>query len=339
MSTSSNSGESNAANVVYTAEAPEMQVRRLADLAFAFHMYELASNMYHTAKRNFNSDHAWLYYAGAIEMGELAAFMLGKNPSSNIETAINTYAYTCRQPLLATRSTLLLTEVLKYKKMYTEAASQFIKMTSEDHDLNSALLLEQAAHCYLNHYGVSCHNQTRKYAFHMILSGHRFSKAGQRMHALRAYCQTLLIYKGKQWNLAEDHINFTIGRQCSNLKYLDKSCDAFEQLIAHSKQNPAQQAAYFREYLSVLSSATKDSPTPSLTIPEIDWSRIQLYLPSSTGQISKLDSVHHTFKYQKEFESLERLFGIPSNKTSIFCYSTMSKNNKVPITAFVEGNF
>ncbi len=43
-----------------------MQMRRLADLAFMLQLYEIAYQTYHTAKRDFNNDHAWLYYAGAL---------------------------------------------------------------------------------------------------------------------------------------------------------------------------------------------------------------------------------------------------------------------------------
>ena len=41
-------------------------MRRMADLAFMFQLYEIAYQTYHTAKRDFNNDHAWLYYAGAL---------------------------------------------------------------------------------------------------------------------------------------------------------------------------------------------------------------------------------------------------------------------------------
>lgn len=47
-------------------EAPEMQLRRLGDLAFMFQLYEIAYQTYHTAKRDFNNDHAWLHYAGVL---------------------------------------------------------------------------------------------------------------------------------------------------------------------------------------------------------------------------------------------------------------------------------
>ena len=50
-----------------------------------------------------------------------------------------------------------------------------VSASCQDSDLRSALFLEQAAHCFIN----SPRPMVRKYAFHMILAGHRFSKAGQ----------------------------------------------------------------------------------------------------------------------------------------------------------------
>ena len=60
----------------------------------------------------------------------------------------------------------------------------------------------------------------------------------------------LQIYKDKGWNLAEDHIHFTIGRQAANLRMTDLSVQAFARLFnPASKQSPPQQAAFLREYL------------------------------------------------------------------------------------------
>ena len=64
-----------------------------------------------------------------------------------------------------------------------------IKLTSEESDLLSALMLEQAAHCFINHK----RPMPRKYAFHMTLAGHRFSKAGQRGHSYRSYQQAFQV--------------------------------------------------------------------------------------------------------------------------------------------------
>lgn len=74
----------------------------------------------------------------------------------------------------------------------------------------------------------------------------------QKKHALRCYCQAMQVYKGKGWSLAEDHINFTIGRQSFTLRQLDNAVSAFRHiLINDSKQPPAQQGAFLREYLYV----------------------------------------------------------------------------------------
>lgn len=74
----------------------------------------------------------------------------------------------------------------------------------------------------------------------------------QKKHALRCYCQAMQVYKGKGWSLAEDHINFTIGRQSFTLRQMDNAVSAFRHiLINDSKQPPAQQGAFLREYLYV----------------------------------------------------------------------------------------
>ena len=80
-----------------------------------------------------------------------------------------------RKPNFATRAIILSTEILKARGMFAEAAMEFIRMTGEDSDLRSALFLEQAAHCFIN----MRRPMVRKYAFHMILAGHRYSKAAQ----------------------------------------------------------------------------------------------------------------------------------------------------------------
>ena len=50
----------------YPTESPELQHRKLGDLSFLVQHYELAYNSYHSAKREFNNDHAWLYFAGSL---------------------------------------------------------------------------------------------------------------------------------------------------------------------------------------------------------------------------------------------------------------------------------
>ncbi|XP_010782117.1 trafficking protein particle complex subunit 8, partial [Notothenia coriiceps] len=178
--------------------------------------------------------------------------------------------------VLAERCALLSAEILKSQVKYSEAATLLIKMTSEDSDLRSALLLEQAAHCFIN----MRNPMVRKFAFHMILAGHRFSKAGQRRHALRCYCQAMQVYKERGWSLAEDHINFTIGRQSFTLSQPENAVTAFRQILTNdSRQTATQQGAFLREYLYVYKSVIgeKEDSLPQLPLPCIHSSATRVY--------------------------------------------------------------
>ena len=52
-------------------------------------------------------------------------------------------------PNWATRCAILASECFKATGQYSEAALHLIRLTSEDADLRSAVLLEQAAICFL----------------------------------------------------------------------------------------------------------------------------------------------------------------------------------------------
>ncbi len=74
----------------------------------------------------------------------------------------------------------------------------------------------------------------------------------QRRHALRCYCQAMQVYKDRGWSLAEDHINFTIGRQSFTLSQPENAVTAFTQILTNeSRQTATQQGAFLREYLYV----------------------------------------------------------------------------------------
>ncbi|GJQ66108.1 hypothetical protein Trydic_g5778 [Trypoxylus dichotomus] len=244
------SGTTNTA--MYYLDAPELQVRRLGDLYFMFGNYPAAFQAYHTAKRDFNTDQAWLHYAGALEMAALSAFMANETSRKTLdymEESITTYLNICKMAQFATRATLFSFECLKGRSLYGDAALQLIRMTSEESDLRSALLLEQAAYCFLHS---AKPPMVRKYAFHMVLAGHRFSKAAQRKHSLRCYKQAYQVYENKGWNLALDHIYCTIGKQANNLGLLQESIESYAKLLSEqSRQSPQQQAIFLKEYLTI----------------------------------------------------------------------------------------
>ncbi|XP_075972327.1 trafficking protein particle complex subunit 8 homolog l(3)76BDm [Anticarsia gemmatalis] len=237
--------------VIYTSDCPELQLRRLGDLWFMCRQWQRAFDAYHTAKREFYADSAWLCYAGALEMAAISAFMSGeanRKTHGYMEESIVTYLNTCRMVQYAVRATLLSVLCLSGSGLHGEAAKQLIRMTSEDSDLRSAMLLEQAALCFLSGPGVK--GMCRKYAFHMVLAGHRFSKAGQKKHAYRCYKQAYQVYERSGWRLATDHVQFALGRLAGALRQGRAALRWLGAPLApRGPQPPQQQDAFLREYM------------------------------------------------------------------------------------------
>lgn len=275
--------------VIYIAESTELQTRKLADLYFMFGNYNLAFNFYHQAKRDFYADSAWQFYAGALEMAALAAFMQGtanRKTYDYMEEAITTYLNVCKLPQFATRATLLSAECLKTAHLFCDAAKQLTRMTSEDADLRSALLLEQAAYCYLS----ASPPYYRKYAFHSVLSGHRYTKSGQRKHAFRMYKQAEQVISNRGWNLAEDHIQYTISKQAIILKKLDEAVQCLSHLLRPtSLQSAQQQAGFLREYIATqktLISQTISDELMSIALPQLNQSSVRVLVSSISPERS-----------------------------------------------------
>lgn len=137
-------------------------------------------------------------------------------------------------------------ECLKTARYYGEAAKQLIRMTSEESDLRSALLLEQAAYCFL----ASSPPMHRTYAFQIVLSGNRYSRAGQRKHAYRCYSQAYQVFKNKGWSLAEDNIQHTMAKNAYMLKKLEEASRSLAHLLRPgSLQNGQQQMSFLKEFI------------------------------------------------------------------------------------------
>lgn len=275
--------------VIYTSESTELQTRKLGDLYFMFGNYNLAFNFYHQAKRDFYADSAWQFYAGALEMAALAAFMQGtanRKTYDYMEEAITTYLNVCKLPQFATRATLLSAECLKSANLYCDSAKQLTRMTNEDADLRSALLLEQAAYCYLS----AQPPFYRKYAFHSVLSGHRYTKAGQRKHAFRMYKQAEQVISNKGWNLAEDHIQYTISKQAIMLKKLEEAVQCLSHLLRPtSLQSSQQQAGFLREYIATqktLLSHASSEELMTIALPHLKQNSVRVLVSSIAAQRS-----------------------------------------------------
>ncbi|KAF9360780.1 Trafficking protein particle complex 8 [Mortierella sp. AD094] len=276
--------------LIYPHASPEAQMRKLADWAFMLRDYKFALSIYETVKKDFAADKAWKYYGGAQEMIGFCMLMqpqpLGSKSDVDhyFESAVNSYIHKARSPYFGSRATLLCYELFKQRNMYKECPIPLTRMTADASDLRNGLFLEQAAHCYLR----LPRPQVRKYAFHMIMAGHRFSKAEQREHAYRCYMAANDVYESKGWGLVDDHIGCALGRQSYHLGKSEEVLDHYKKLLRESRQSPQQQAVYMKEFLSVYRDYTNKIEAdplretfPDFPLPVVLGSTARIVLSSS----------------------------------------------------------
>ena len=280
---------------MYAADAPELQLRALADLAYLVQDYELAATNYRAAAAEFKADKAWRRLAAAHEAMAVATFMAA-GPRREVEAALDaafttysrcaqTAAEGSRRQMLrfATRCMLLMAAMWRAQGLFREATVPLMRASYEETPLRAALLLEQAALCYLQ----ASPPLLRKFAFYMVLAGHRYNHAGQRWHAVRAYAAVLAIYRAHGWVLVEEHLHFALGRQVAHIGHLGHAVDYFVALLGSCAHQPAAlQATYVREFLYVVQCAcdsTKDDaaapdvvPLP-LPLPHLALDRVQVH--------------------------------------------------------------
>ncbi|KAJ3048861.1 Trafficking protein particle complex 8 [Rhizophlyctis rosea] len=236
---------------IFPYNGPEFIMRRLADYCFMLRDYKAALSTYDAVRKDFQASEKYVkYLAGVQEMLGLCSLMTDIAARNTVngyhEAAVSGYSE-AKCSHFGARAAVVYYEMLADRDQYREAPPLLIRMTGEDSDLRSALFLEQAAQCFLR----LRPPMVRKYAFHLILAGHRYSKCNQREHAQRCYMSALDVYENLGWVLVEDHAQYTLGRQSFYLGDLPSTVNFFLKLLRTSRQPVAQQAAYLKEFLYI----------------------------------------------------------------------------------------
>ncbi|XP_062212632.1 uncharacterized protein LOC133913481 isoform X2 [Phragmites australis] len=261
---------------MYTFTSIESQIRVLSDFAFMLRDYELALSNYRLLSTDYKLDKAWKRFAGVQEMSGLCYFMLDqsrKDAEYCMENAFSTYLRIGSSGQRnATRCGLWWAEMLKARGQYREASSVYFRISNEEPSLHSAILLEQAASCYL----LSSPPMLRKYGFHLILAGNSYYMSDQKQHAVRAYRNALFVYKQYPWSYINDHVHFNVGRWYGVLGIFDVASKHLLEAIACSHQSQTKQSVFLNDFFHFVQSTGNKFDVYKLQLPVFNMSSLRV---------------------------------------------------------------
>lgn len=101
-------------------------------------------------------------------------------------------------------------------------------------------------------------------------TGHRYFKAGLKMHSLKCYFQADQIYTGRGWRYAENHVHFTIVRHHSSLHLTSDISKYQKPLVTPPLQSTIQTTN------NQITNNIKALPPPVLHCLKLEYSTLKL---------------------------------------------------------------
>jgi hypothetical protein len=113
--------------------------------------------------------------------------------------------------------------------------------------LISAILLEEAANCFLD----SFVSLKRKHIFYLVLAADRFIKCGHKKHGIDLYMKVLTVLSDLKWSAILDHIYFNLSRQSYQIGNHREAMNYMIQLMSNPKRSSANQNLHVHEFLYI----------------------------------------------------------------------------------------
>ncbi|CAB9513824.1 trafficking protein particle complex [Seminavis robusta] len=238
--------------VTYRYDTIESQTRLLADTLFLVKDYDAALGMYRLIRDDYKTDKSMMHYASVQEMMALCMFFVdpysrAKEIVSHIETALLAYSKAAederptpagqnknQRPNTATHATRCATRLCLWLSStnetilggrHLEVADLLASASSHETSLGAAVLLEQSSSQYFQA------DLYRKYAFHMLMSGHMFRTAQQDSHAFRCFTSALYLYRDKPWNELHNHLRSALAAQLYSMGRMAVSVQLYARLV------------------------------------------------------------------------------------------------------------
>lgn len=284
----------------YSLTSVEYQLRQLGDLALMVGDCDTALSVLRLLASDYKSDKAYFHYAGVQEAMAVATVLYDGPPSdaiSNFKEAFYRYDQVAQQAQqqhgggggppsratwYATRAAMLMASYLGALGRYADASYIVMKAHFAEEDLRAALLIERAALLLLRVQPA----RVRKFAFHLVLAGLRYSKGGARDLAARSYSLAVAVYKGKGWDVVEEHIREALGKGCREAGDSLGAVEHFAATLTCSQIPAGLQSLHMAQFAESLQAATAQlgyQPAIKLPLPVVNTKKVGV---SSSGQAS-----------------------------------------------------
>ena len=241
--------------VPYRYDTVENQTRLLGDTLFLVKDYDAALNMYRLIKDDFKQDKAHAEYGGVQECMALCLYLndaygrsreifthfenalLSYNRAADGERGANQWGEKPGRITAASRSTRLATRLclvlISTRNICTgyhlEVADLLASASSNENALGAAVLLEQGSSHYFHA------EMYRKYAFHMLMSGHMFRAADQNHHAFRCFASALYIYRDGRWEELHNHLRSALAAQVYSMGRMAIALQLYAKLVGSTQ--------------------------------------------------------------------------------------------------------
>jgi uncharacterized membrane protein YgcG len=277
--TYSGGGAGSVDEIKYRYDSVESQTRLLADSLFLMKDYEAALSMYRLIKDDFKQDKAMAHYGSTQEMMALCMYLTdpyGKTRDifAHVEGALLSYNRAAEEERaslrgdkpgrptsapqstrLATRLCLILTSTLNIcTGRHLEVADLLASASSSETALGAAVLLEQSSAHYFHA------EMYRKYAFHMLMSGHMFRSAEQEHHAFRCFTSALYIYRDGKWDELHNHLRSALAAQLYAMGHMPVSLQLYAKLVGSTdggRVSVKSQQKFMNHLLEICNEHTK----------------------------------------------------------------------------------
>ena len=244
----------------YSSSSAEALLRVLSDLAMMVGDYDTAGSTLRLLATDYKADKAYLHYAGTQEAMAAATVLADGAPSdaiANFKEAFYRYDQVAQQApsratWYATRAAMLMAGYLAAIGRYADGSWIVMKAHFGEEDLRAALLIERAALLLLRVHPP----RSRKFAFHLVLAGLRYSKGGARELAARAYSLALDVYQGRNWEIVEEHVREALGKGCRDMGDEVGAVQHFAATLLCSQIPAGVQSLHMSQFAEALQAAT-----------------------------------------------------------------------------------